>query len=165
MSALSEEIRVLSLLLSQGRAEELAQVLREEFRRFLEINYDWFKAQASAALGNYDAAVKALENAAEQLDGMAIERALQVSLNQTFRGETPGNVNGQRSIVELRRQQAEFLALAGMIALEQGKTPEARELLEKSLGLGVTPEFQFESKPIVKRYLQLLNRANRAAAK
>jgi hypothetical protein len=163
MSALNEqEIRfVLELLLSQGRAEELEQVLREEFRRFLGISYDWFKAQASAALGNYDAAVKALENAADQVDNLFIEAALQVSLNRTFRGDTPGNVNAQRSIVELRRQQAEFLALAGMIALEQGKITDARANLEKSLTLGDPVEFQFDSKPIVKRYLRLLDRAER----
>lgn len=161
MTALSErEIRfVLELLLSQGRAEELVQVLREEFRRFLPINYDWYKAQASAALGNYDEAIKALENAVEQIDNMVMESALQVAVNQTFQGETYGNVAGQRSLVELRRQQADFLALAGILALEQGKTVEARSSMEKSLALGANAEFQFESKPIVKRYLQFLDRA------
>src|SRR5262249_15310878 len=74
MTSLNEqEVRfVLELLLMQGRADELEQVLREEFRRFLGINYDWLKAQSSAAIGNYDVAVKALENAADQLDSMVV---------------------------------------------------------------------------------------------
>ncbi len=133
LTALSEaEMRfVLELLLSQGRAEEVDRDLGEESRVRLGLSYDWYKAQASAALGNYDEAFKALENAADQLENAAVQTALQVSISQTFHGETPNNVNGQRSLVEVRRQQADFLALAGMIALEQGNNTEARSSFKK----------------------------------
>ena len=153
---------VLDLLISQGRAEDLQQYLREEFRRELGVGYDWYKAQAGAALGNYEDAYKALENAAEQLEGAAVGMALQLSVSQTLHGETPDNVNAQFSVVQLRQQQADFLALAGIVALEQGSTDLARASFEKSLAAGDATGFVFESKPIAKRYLEFLNAASKA---
>jgi tetratricopeptide (TPR) repeat protein len=164
LSKLTEpEIKfVLDLLITQGRAEELEQVLREEFRRYLGVGYDWYKAQAGAALGNYEEAYKALENAAEQLEGAAVGMVLQITVNQTLHGATPNNIEGQFSVVKLRQQQAEFLALAGIIALEQGSTNLARASFEKALATGDATGFLFESKPVAKRYLEFLNAAAKA---
>ncbi len=167
LTALSEqEMRfVLELLLNQGQAEEVERDLGEESRVRLGLSYDWYKAQAGAALGNYDDAFKALENAADQLENAAGQMALQLSVSQTFYGENLNNVNGQRSLVEVRRQQADFLVLAGMIALEQGNNAQARATFEKALTISANAEFNFESKPIAKRYLQLLDKAAAASRK
>ena len=164
LSKLTEqEIKfVLDLLISQGRAEELQQGLREEFRRYLGVGYDWYKAQAGAALGNYEEAYKALENAAEELEGAAVGMALQSSVSQTLRGATPNNVEAQFSVVKLRQQQAEFLTLAGILALEQGSTDLARASFDRALAIGDANGFVFESKPVAKRYLEFLNAAAKA---
>ena len=97
-SASEAEVKfVLELLLSQGRVEELEQVLREEFRRYLGMSYDWYKAQAGAALGNYDEAYDALVKAAEQIEDMVIEKALETAVSQTIHGDNLNNVNTQRT--------------------------------------------------------------------
>ena len=147
----------LELMLSQGRAEELEQAIKEDFRRFLGMNYDWFKAQAAAALGNYDEAYKALENAAEQLETMSIESALQVSVGQTLNGDS-ANAAG-KGLVDLQRQYAEFITLAGILALERGDIKLARSDFERALATGDKSTFFFESKPIVNHYLQFLDNA------
>ena len=156
-----DEIRlVLELLLNQGRAEDVQAQMREEFRLFLGMNYDWFKAQAAAALGNYGDAYKALEGAAEHLDTMAAQTAVQLSAGQIVRGDSLEIVKAQRGLVELRRQQADFIALAGIIAIEWGDTKLARESFERALSLGSGQAFSFEGKGIANHYLQFIENAS-----
>jgi tetratricopeptide (TPR) repeat protein len=151
--------KILELMLSQGRAEEVLAQMREEFRRFLGMNYDWYKAQAAAALGNYEEAFHALESAADHLESICMQSALQLSSSQITHGDNPEVITGQRTLLELRRQQADFIALAGIIALEQGDVARARDQFIRAIGLGDGHAFIFESKPIATRYLELINGA------
>jgi hypothetical protein len=151
--------KILELMLSQGRAEEVLAQMREEFRRFMRMNYDWFKAQATAALGNYEEAYQALESAADSLESLCMQSALQLSSSQIMHGESKEVLIGQRALVELRRQQADFIALAGIMALEQGDIARARQQFIRAIGLGDGHAFIFESKPIATRYLELIDGA------
>ncbi len=157
-----EEIKlILQLMLSQGRAAEVLLQMQEEFRRFLHMDYDWFKAQAAAALGNYEEAYLALEKPRPDqiVENICIQSAVQLSSSQLVSGESPEVVRNQRNLAELRRQQADFVALAGIIALERGDIANAREKFTQALALGDGPAFNFESRPIAIRYLRFIDEA------
>jgi hypothetical protein len=161
-----DEIRlVLELLLSQGRAADVLQQMREEFRRFLGMSYDWYKAQSAAAMGNYEESYQALEGAIDHLENMCIQSAMQLSASQIIHGESGDVITGQRTLIELRRQQADFITLAGIVALEQGEIARARDQFSRALGMGAGHGFVFESLPIARRYLDFIQAAGAAAPK
>ncbi len=92
-----------------------------------------------------------------------MEGTLRLFESQTFQGGlTPGSLYGASTMSSRVRELADWRVLRGMLALEQGDNAVAAKYFQEALDLGEREKFQFESRPIAVRYLQLIKEAGGA---
>ena len=63
------------------------------------------------------------------------------------------------SLLSASRQMAEFRVLGGLLALEEGKTASAARYFRQALNSGGGDSFDFPSRGVAFRYLQLIKEA------
>jgi tetratricopeptide (TPR) repeat protein len=176
-------LKQLQLLLYTGRVSEFRSFLEPEQEEALrKINYHntrWLQAEQAAADGDYAAADEHLQ--AMTLTGVAIPElrlpnlpfrqamALMISkhlLESTFPNLWPERAEFWGKLAFLagqQQQQADQLALRGLLALEEGQTERAGRLLGDSLGLRFTG--REGGAVLAEHFLQLMARSGGPAGK
>jgi hypothetical protein len=171
----------LTLLMLMGRVREAREGLVPGLKEVLP-EYEVFRYVLGAVIGDYqqaDDALAHLEQGAATFDRRARQQwQSDLEARRTFYLLTLGfhpplpflpiagvgqYVNQQQFIRRLpavpllRDQQGALAALRGLLALEQGNTQAAREHFRRALRTQ-GPQTFFANRPIVDRYLELLNK-------
>jgi hypothetical protein len=150
----------LELLLHMGRLDEVRARLTDDLRGALGGYYERYQVLLSAAEGDYKRAGEYLDQAITNLERSNIETMLMLSRGQAFQGMlNPLTLRGVTSIGDMVRQVADFRVLRGMIALEAGAPGSAAQSFEQALSMGGKESFNFDTRPIALRYLQLIKQA------
>lgn len=158
----------LRLLILEGRGAEVRERLSPEFRGVMDgVNYEWYHALAAAAAGDYGQAGKYLDEAIVRLQRGTLETAAILLRRGAFQGVvSPSEFLSLMSLPNGTRQIAEFRAVRGLVALEEGDIAMAAAMFRASLDSGGPTHaqgerhFPFESRPIVLRYLREIANAN-----
>src|SRR5579875_494796 len=176
----------LELLLGVGRPWDVQEWLRPEHKDKLgPLSYSWFRTRAAAACGDYARAEKECAEAAHALvqgpedsqplrwrEKMALTFAMLVLNGQRGRDASFADLllwhNQAMLVAQIQdqiqrlRQQADWTVLGGLLALEEGKTEEAKSAFRAALSLGkdkaaaATGGLDFNSRSLAQSYLHWL---------
>lgn len=157
---------IVKLLLNMGRLREL-----QPFTRF-EQPMD--RAMVAAALGNYEDADQILQKWLEYQDVLSAQHLLFLLRAETLQNlVTPQNLAvGMEGAVAIRRERADWTVVRGILSLEAGDTQAAARRFQEALDIGThrpggkkeastdpATQFHFDSEPLARHYLQLLQNA------
>ena len=174
----------LELLLGTGRAWEVQEWTEERHKGALGRTYHWFRAQAFAALGDYNRALQECQalattlqpggvrtdaEASEVIAGLVCAALLEsvptgtglfAFLRQaTVRAE---NLSRLANLTRSLSRQADVWVLRGLLALELGELAEAEDAFRQALDLWQEGKgVDFNGRPIAETYLDFLEAARR----
>jgi hypothetical protein len=164
---------VVYLYLTTGRAEEVRAQMTDKQQAILgTFNYAQFQALAAAALGDYGAADAYLEQTIGAILRPPANPLLDLLQGLTF-GQLPPQwltkpaivpflnkqvLDADRAFVD-RQRADDLLVLRGLLALEVGDISSASRHFRQALN-APGPRYDFESKPIAVKYLELIQKAN-----
>lgn len=149
----------LRLLLGTGRAVDVIDAMEPDQQAVLgTLSYSWTRAEALAAVGNYDGALEECSRLAQPAGGSPLsgegERAV-IALFVTravAEGSPIGKtcptaclsaqqqaelINRAVAVVNQTRQRADALALRGLLAVEAGRFDVAAESIDRAFTLGM----------------------------
>lgn len=115
-----------------------------------------WRAQREAIISWLSNIWTALHNA----ERVTVGTALRSSHVQVVDGANIEAIAGPVQTLSAARQQAELTVVRGLVALEEGDNDLAKRSFEAALSLGDGPKFQFESRPVAVKYLDLLTKAS-----
>jgi tetratricopeptide (TPR) repeat protein len=153
----------LDLLLTTGQPDVVRTRLNEvpELKEYMGVNYDLLNVFLGAALGDYRQACEYLDEAINKMERDNTQRMLLVVQAQTFQGVSPLSLSSMSVAINRIKQLAEFRVMRGMLALEEGDTATAAKQFQQALDMGDGKEFQFDSRAVAMRYLELLKAARK----
>ena len=125
-------------------------------------NYERYAFLMEAATGNYAEADKYIADSIQKLERethMALMAALRT---QAFAGLGAGMLQQANMTLQNTRTIANFKTLQGMLAVEAGNTADAARLFREAMDINNKQPFDFESKAIAVRYLNLIKAAGGA---
>jgi tetratricopeptide (TPR) repeat protein len=154
-----QEARIyFDLLLATGRPEDVLVGMKEDFANQLGFTYNWYRALAQAALGNYQDAGEQLDRGLKMMAGSSDEKLMRLIQVETFSMVAPETFATLNNLVSSWRQAADYYVVRGLLALEEGDNSTAAQSFQKALSLaGGT--LTFEGRSIAKNYLDLLEKA------
>lgn len=165
-----EAVLLVYLYLTTGRAEELRETLGDKQKAVLGPLYARFRALQAAAVGDYAVADSFLKEAIDEepaareapvlmmLQGLTFSRAHAHLLTQRLLEPFASDqfFAGQQGLSSQQRLR-ELHALRGLLALESGDVAAAERHLRGATAM--TPPYDFESRRIAVRYLDLLKQS------
>jgi hypothetical protein len=160
---------LLELLLATGRAETVAETLREEAarRRMGPLTFAQYQILAGGALGDFamfDEGAATIEKQFRAETQELIRVLPQGILFGSFLAPEENTIGtvAFHTFIRLKRLQerqnelCNVMTLRGIAALESGDTKKARDIFE-SIFIETGADFRFSERPIAVRYRQLLN--------
>jgi tetratricopeptide (TPR) repeat protein len=126
-------------------------------------NYERYMLLLEAATGNYAEAGKYLDETIQRLENETHMRVLATVRNQALGGA--GALQQNNVIIQGLQNVfliADYKVLRGILALEAGDTSKAARQFEEATKVNNQQAFDFESKPIGDRYLELIKAAGGA---
>ncbi len=161
-----EAVQQLELLLTMGRLDTQDDIpgarerLQPELKPSLGFNYAWYMILLAAASGDYEQAGRAIDEAMASIEHSSTQIMLRLLQAQAFQGViNPSTFQALNGLLEQVRQNADFLVLRGMLALEEGDNPTAAKYFQQALDMSDQARFDFESRVLAVRYLQLIKAA------
>src|SRR5262249_5398212 len=162
-----EAVLVVYLYLTTGRAEELRETLSDKQKPVLGPLYARFRALQATAVGDYAVADSFLKDAIAEEPAVRDAPALLMLQGLTFARAHPHLLTqrllepfasdqyfaGQQVLASQQRLR-ELQALRGLLALESGEVAAAERHLRRAIEM--TPPYDFESRRIAVRYLDLI---------
>jgi tetratricopeptide (TPR) repeat protein len=150
---------LMNLLLSTGRIELAKDLLSDEARTTFGENFEWVSALLEAATGNVGKAGAYLDEMIDRQEKTGVATMLMVTRNQLFGPMGPQLFAMTNQVAGTTRQLADFIVIRGMLAMDEGDVPTAAKAFRHALEMSSDGQFEFESKPIAVRYLELIAQA------